>query len=1101
MASGKPRSTRILRNWMIEQVESGQFLGVCWDDTAKTMFRIPWKHAGKQDFREDQDAAIFKAWAMFKKKDKEGDLGNPAIWKTRLRCALNKSCEFEEVPERGRMDVAEPYKVYRILPAGTLPAQPRIQKSTSKRYISSVSPEREEAKEKERTAGVAHLSDSGCSSSSSSSSSGGGDSSPEPEGAGAAAGSTEEDPVFMEHLLPLNSDYSLLLTFIYGGRVVGETRVSSLDCRLVAETSESETGMVQVPFPKAEPQEPTHRLLSQLERGVMVASNSRGLFVQRLCPIPISWNAPEAPPGPGPHLLPSNKCVELFKTTCFSKDLIRYFQGQGPRPKYQATLHFWEEMPGSSHTQNNLITVQESEIPLLGFPLAVLVQSLGEHAPGPAGGRLDLEQSPKVDDDDGCVLGDQEGLLTRTQSSLKTCIFVPARLPLELRISGQTANPEGKFHVLRPQVMCRPTQVWPNEGCPAPASPFAWLSNELGFLHPHPPCPLSQFLFFNGAGNLASQRIRIEIQTGLVLSVKPREKMFYYPNVLQRHTGCFSTIWLAATRGSRLVKREYMKVNVVKTCEEILNYVLVRVQPPMPGLPRPRFSLYLSAQLQIGVIRVYCQQCQYLVEDIQHILEHLHRVQQRIRIDMEETDLPNLLLPNCLAMMETLEDAPEPFFGMMSVDAKLPSPFDIPQIRHLLEAVTPEKGDKTLVTQQSPETITLQEAEPIRMLPIEGEQDLPEASRGDLDLLIAEEDDAILLEERQQRRLLRRRRASPALDEPKEEPRAMEGDGVVPPLSPPAPAQVEGIREPLPGQDFPPEVPKLTGWEPRALLTEVTPPQELRLPAPPSAEKLPSLPSQPDRRRRRRQLLFWDKETQISREKFEEQLQTGVHCWEYPAVQPPKRMITSPGELFRSPTLSGWLAPELLALWTHCAQIPPRMLRPRPQLELEAAAEERGAADEELRRKTEVSSEIEVLREAQEPSGPLMLSAELSLEAAEEEKSHTSLIPPEERWAWIEEGQPEPPALPMLPELPEVPMEMPPEPELLSSEAVFRAVAQELQANREPDFSSLVPPLSPRKLASRVFYLLLVLCAQKILQVEQEKPYGRLLIHLGPRFQ
>ncbi|ERE89411.1 meiotic recombination protein REC8 homolog [Cricetulus griseus] len=590
--------------------------------------------------------------------------------------------------------------------------------------------------------------------------------------------------------------------------------------------------------------------------------------------------------------------------------------------------------------------------------------------------------------------------------------------------------------------------------------------------------------------------------------------MFYYPNVLQRHTGCFATIWLAATRGSRLVKREYLKVNVVKTCEEILNYVLVRVQPPMPGLPRPRFSLYLSAQLQIGVIRVYSQQCQYLVEDIQHILERLHRAQMRIRIDMEEADLPSLLLPNCLAMMETLEDAPEPFFGTMSVDPGLPSPFDIPQIRHLLEAVTPEKigketpppevtaeprePNRTLATVHSPEAITLQEAEPIRMLRIEGEQDLPEVSRGDLDLLIAEEDDAILLEERQRGRLLQRRRASPALDESKEEPRAMEGDGVVPSLSPPAPApapaQVEGIREPLPSQVFAPEVQKLTGWEPGALLTEVTPPQELRLPAPLSAEKRPpSPPSRPGRRsRRRRQLLFWDKETQISREKFEEQLQTGVHCQVYPVVQP-ERMITSPAELFRTPTLSGWLPPELLALWTHCAQIPPRMLRQRPQLEPEEVAEEE-------RRKTEALSEIEVLREAQEPSGPLMISSELSLEAAEEEKSRTSLIPPEERWAWIEEGQPEPPALPMLPEIPEVPMEMPPGPELLSSEAVLRAVALELQANREPDFSSLVPPLSPRKLASRVFSLLLVLSAQKILRVEQKKPYGRLLIHPGPRF-
>lgn len=31
-------------------------------------------------------------------------------------------------------------------------------------------------------------------------------------------------------------------------------------------------------------------------------------------------------------------------------------------------------------------------------------------------------------------------------------------------------------------------------------------------------------------------------------------------------------------------------------------------------------------------------------------------------------------------MMETLEDAPDPFFGMMSVDPTLPSPFSIPQV-------------------------------------------------------------------------------------------------------------------------------------------------------------------------------------------------------------------------------------------------------------------------------------------------------------------------------------------------------------------------------------------------------------------------------------
>ncbi|XP_069319857.1 meiotic recombination protein REC8 homolog [Eulemur rufifrons] len=564
--------------------------------------------------------------------------------------------------------------------------------------------------------------------------------------------------------------------------------------------------------------------------------------------------------------------------------------------------------------------------------------------------------------------------------------------------------------------------------------------------------------------------------------------MFYYPNVLQRHTGCFATIWLAATRGSRLVKREYLKVNVVKTCEEIINYVLVRVQPPLPGLPRPRFSLYLSAQLQIGVVRVYFQQCQYLVEDIQHILERLHRAQLQIRIDMVEPELPSLLLPNRLAMMETLEDAPDPFFGMMSVDPRLPSPFDIPQIRHLLEAPSPERvleeippevpteprePERIPVTVVSPEAITILEAEPIRILPIEGELELPEISRRDLELLIAEEEEAILLEE-------------------------------VPPLSPPAPVPVEGIRELLPEEVLPPEELKLIAWEPGVLVAEVTPPPELRLPAPPSPELRPLVPPPPERppARRRRQLLFWDEETQISREKFQEQLQTRAHCRECPMVQPPERTIKSPAELFRTPTHTGRLPPELLAFWTRGALPPPAMLRQRLLQEAEEA--ERAAAAEEERRKAETPSEIEVLREALEPSGPLMVSSEISLEAAEEEKTRISLIPPEERWAWAEVEQPEVPALPVVPELPEVPMEMPLElplePELLSLEAVHRAVALELQANREPDFSSLVPPLSPRRMAARVFYLLLVLSAQQILRVEQEKPYGRLLIRPGPRF-
>ncbi|RXN08792.1 interferon regulatory factor 8 [Labeo rohita] len=107
---------RRLKQWLIEQINSNIYNGLLWEDENRTMFRIPWKHAGKQDYNQEVDASIFKAWAIFKGKFKEGDKAEPATWKTRLRCALNKSPDFEEVTDRSQLDISEPYKVYRIVP-------------------------------------------------------------------------------------------------------------------------------------------------------------------------------------------------------------------------------------------------------------------------------------------------------------------------------------------------------------------------------------------------------------------------------------------------------------------------------------------------------------------------------------------------------------------------------------------------------------------------------------------------------------------------------------------------------------------------------------------------------------------------------------------------------------------------------------------------------------------------------------------------------------------------------------------------------------------------------------------------------------------------
>lgn len=56
---------------------------------------------------------------MYKGKYHEGtDKADPSTWKTRLRCALNKSTDFQEVPERSQLDISEPYKVYQIVSDG-----------------------------------------------------------------------------------------------------------------------------------------------------------------------------------------------------------------------------------------------------------------------------------------------------------------------------------------------------------------------------------------------------------------------------------------------------------------------------------------------------------------------------------------------------------------------------------------------------------------------------------------------------------------------------------------------------------------------------------------------------------------------------------------------------------------------------------------------------------------------------------------------------------------------------------------------------------------------------------------------------------------------
>ncbi|KAM3821747.1 meiotic recombination protein REC8 homolog [Vipera latastei] len=564
--------------------------------------------------------------------------------------------------------------------------------------------------------------------------------------------------------------------------------------------------------------------------------------------------------------------------------------------------------------------------------------------------------------------------------------------------------------------------------------------------------------------------------------------MFYYPSVLQRHVGCFSTIWLAATGAAKLLKREYLKVNVPQTCEEIMAYILVRVPSPVPGSSRPRFSLYLSAQLQYGVILVYSRQCQYLVEEIQHSLELLSRAHQQIRIDLTDLEQPGLLVPDQLALMEALEDAPDPFFGMM--EPLLPSPFSIPHVRDILEAPTPdrsplERSPPSVPPRRAgkpgitvpPEAITLKESEPITLLKIEDEQDLPEITAGEIDLLV-EQEGFLVPESVEEARVL--------------EPPVSLG------LSPPTGTVEETVttkdtglllrEEGQPSVSVPLQPLEMTppGEEPRFPPTPPSPriPVKRGPPAPLSPElRLPEYePSPQGPSKRRRQLRFMDVVTQISREDFQKQISNPrIQCQPLESVLLPAKRLKTPAELLSNPTY-GWMHPTLRGLWDRCANIQQVIYAKRRAVEQEE-------------RRAEVPSELEELRAAEEPSGPPVGSSEISLETTEEE-ARPSLVISEER-IFLE---PENGILPALLELPEISFELPLEKDVITLGYVRRLVAAKLEQLEEVGFDQLVPLTASRAVASRFFYLCLVLAAAQILCLEQKEAYGQITIKPGARF-
>ncbi|XP_051542726.1 meiotic recombination protein REC8 homolog [Myxocyprinus asiaticus] len=571
--------------------------------------------------------------------------------------------------------------------------------------------------------------------------------------------------------------------------------------------------------------------------------------------------------------------------------------------------------------------------------------------------------------------------------------------------------------------------------------------------------------------------------------------MFYYPNVLQRHTGCFSTIWLAATKGIRISRREYLKVNVNRTCEDIVDYVMVQVPPVHSSLPRPRFSLYLSSQLQYGVIIVYHRQCAFLLEEVQQTIERLLRSERHLRIDMPDTDRLVLNVPDSLFQLEEGEWALEPFFGVMGVECELPSPYMLQQ--PFMEASSPLVARMEITAPKgliaSPESITIKDAVPVPVLSAEfGGAELPEATAHEIDMLMEQQDQFHLGDEE---------------DRERERATEMEKSGEIEP----AMVSIEQLKNSACIVD------ERTGRPTEVTLDrvamEITPPPFTMPPTTEASERdveqahemerssetllvEESVPSK--RRGRKRQLIFADQHTQIPQDAMRQQINNPLietHSLSDVLLRFPASWKAS-AEVLLSTPCNLLIHPDLQSLW-KCRRIPPtlprssRKCRAQDESELSEMERERGMVEKERSRE----SSREVVRESGEAAlvlSELSANSDVLLDMSKGDRSQSVIITPTGRWSPEEAPVSMEVILEENVELPHGETEA--EIGDIATSELLRLIIGFINRFGKVSFHSLLPPEAERSTAAHLFYKMLeLICARKI-SAYQTEPFGAITI-------
>ncbi|XP_074006020.1 interferon regulatory factor 9-like [Numenius arquata] len=365
---------RRLRPWLVAQVDSGHFPGLVWDDAEHTAIRIPWQHAGKGGARGGACTALCQAWAEFKGRLRPGVRPDAASCKTRLRCALNKSSELQEVPERSRLEGPRPYKVYQLLTVPQKPGRQPLKRG-------SWQPQKEEGlSPTEQVNGDAQPHSTTASTPSP-------DEVPAEEPRLDTEDTSEEPPpgplklgimVDSTEPLPLAQGGSCLgLQLWLGGELAWQGWLPPGEYLLgppAPPGASPHPGMLPrlllMPPPEALPPQAVGpgasgdppavgQLLAGLRPGLLVASTRRGLFLQRRRGgMRVHCRAPHAGPTAEGGALQEGELVQAFDAQRFREEVGQHHAGLGPRPEHWVTLAVGQELGPHDGPHNRTLVLQ-----------------------------------------------------------------------------------------------------------------------------------------------------------------------------------------------------------------------------------------------------------------------------------------------------------------------------------------------------------------------------------------------------------------------------------------------------------------------------------------------------------------------------------------------------------------------------------------------------------------------------------------------------------------------------------------------------------------------------------------------------------------------